>query len=69
MNSGKIEKLADKGFGFIRPEGGNRDIFFHATGMAEPGTFDSLHVGDIVTFDIDNSQDRPRAVNVAVRHS
>ena len=69
MNSGKIEKLVDKGFGFIRPEGGNRDIFFHASGMAEPGTFDSLAVGDEVTYEVDNSQERPRAVNVAVKRS
>jgi CspA family cold shock protein len=63
MASGTVKKINENGFGFITP-GEGKDIFFHASGMAERGTFDNLQVGDRVTYEIDNSGDRPRAINV-----
>lgn len=63
MASGTVKKIDENGFGFIAVEGG-KDIFFHATGMAEKGTFDDLKVDDKVTYDLDTTGERPRAINV-----
>lgn len=56
--------LADKNFGFITPEEGSKDIFFHATSLSGV-EFSQLKTGDIVTFDVEQSDKGPRAVNVA----
>ncbi len=49
-NRGVIEKLTDKGFGFIKVEGVEKSVFFHASKMRGV-KFDELRVGDPVTFD------------------
>ena len=66
MPIGTIKKVTERGFGFITIEGG-ADLFFHASGMAEHGSFDNLQIGDRVKFDLDESGERPRAINVAPR--
>lgn len=48
-----------KGFGFITPEDGAKDIFVHKTGVTEP-----IHEGDKVSFDLQDSPKGPVAVNV-----
>jgi CspA family cold shock protein len=53
-----------KGFGFIEQEDGP-DIFIHHSGINANG-FRSLHEGDRVTFDIEETQKGPAAVNVSV---
>ncbi len=60
---GVIKKKTDKGFGFITPEGQEKDIFFHANSLVEV-TFDELQEGDKVTFDMEESQKGMNAVNV-----
>jgi CspA family cold shock protein len=40
-----------KGFGFISPEGGAKDVFVHATAVEEAG-MRSLAEGQRVSFDI-----------------
>ena len=61
--NGTIKKLvSDKGFGFISIEGGS-DIFFHSSGLVGM-TFADLHEGDAVTFDQEQAEKGPRAVNV-----
>jgi cold shock protein len=67
MATGQIKRLVrDRGFGFIRPEGANDDIFFHSSGMQ--GTmFDELNEGQNVEFDTQNDprdSSRSRAINV-----
>lgn len=62
---GTIKRLTDKGFGFISPEGGDKDVFFHSTGLAEGLAFDSLKEGEPVTFDVVDSDKGPKAENVA----
>ncbi|MFO1019870.1 MAG: cold shock domain-containing protein [Planctomycetales bacterium] len=69
MTQGTIKKLvSDKGFGFITPSQGGNDIFFHMSAVS--GTdFAALQVGQSVSFDVDDSNDRgkgPRAANVRV---
>ena len=61
---GTIKRLiADKSFGFIGPEDGSKDVFFHATGL-QGVEFSALTVGDAVEFQVEESDKGPRAVNV-----
>lgn len=53
----------EKSFGFITPEGGTKDVFFHATSL-NGIQFSELKVGDVVTFEVEESEKGPRAVNV-----
>ena len=61
--NGSITRLTDKGFGFITPEGGDKDIFFHSSALVDV-SFDELNEGDNVTFDSEPSDRGPRAINV-----
>lgn len=56
--------IADKNFGFITPEDGAKDVFFHATSLTGV-EFSALKQGDKVSFDVEDSEKGPRAVNVA----
>ena len=61
---GTIKTLVtEKNFGFITPEDGSKDVFFHATSLTGI-TFAELKSGDMVTFDVEQSEKGPRAVNV-----
>lgn len=55
---------SSKGYGFIEQEGGP-DVFVHHTGINGSG-FKNLDEGDSVTFDIEQGQKGPAAVNVTV---
>jgi CspA family cold shock protein len=61
--NGAIKRLTDKGFGFITPEGQAKDVFFHTSSL-DGLTFDELQVGDAVSFEVEDSEKGPRAVNV-----
>ncbi len=61
--TGTIKNLTDKGFGFITPEGQTKDVFFHSSALVDV-TYDELEVGDKVSFDTEQSDKGPRAVNV-----
>ena len=52
MAQGKIKKLVhDKGFGFIRPEGGGKDVFFHVSRLVE-GLAEDLVPNDRVAYEV-----------------
>ena len=53
----------DKGYGFITPDEGGKDLFVHFSGIAGEG-FRSLSEGARVTFDAENGPKGPNAVNV-----
>jgi CspA family cold shock protein len=55
--------IVEKNFGFITPEDGSKDIFFHATSLKDV-EFSALKQGDAVSFDVEDSEKGPRAVNV-----
>ena len=52
-----------KGFGFITPEGGQKDCFVHHSAIQGSG-FKSLAEGDAVEFDMVQGQKGPAAENV-----
>jgi CspA family cold shock protein len=51
-----------KGFGFISREDGN-DVFVHYSSIGGDG-FKTLLEGDLVSFDIEDGDKGPKAVNV-----
>ena len=61
--NGIVKKKTDKGFGFITPEGQDKDLFFHRNSLVGV-TFDELQEGDNVTFDVEDSEKGKNAVNV-----
>ncbi len=55
-----------KGFGFIAPEGGKKDVFVHITALERAG-IRQLNDGQAVTFDIEAGRDgRESATNIAL---
>lgn len=57
---------ATKGFGFIEPEGGRKDVFVHISALERSG-IRSLADGAKVTFDIESGRDgRESAINLAL---
>jgi CspA family cold shock protein len=56
---------ADKGFGFITPDGGGQDVFAHFSAISASG-FRSLEENQRVEFDIEQGQKGPQAANVRV---
>ena len=52
-----------KGFGFIAPEGGGKDVFVHATAVEAAG-MRSLQEGQRVSFDVQPDARGSKAVNL-----
>ncbi|MES3005764.1 MAG: cold shock domain-containing protein [Patescibacteria group bacterium] len=60
---GVIKKIMEKGFGFIAPEDGGKDIFFHTNSLVDV-KFDELREGDAVSFETEETDKGKNAVNV-----
>ncbi len=55
-----------KGFGFIAPEGGTKDVFVHITALERAG-IRQLNDGQAVTFDVERDRNgRESATNLAL---
>jgi len=71
MTTGTIKSLRDRGFGFITPDGGNEDLFFHHSAVTNGG-FEVMREGQRVSFDVEpdpRDSSRQRAVRVALVES
>lgn len=64
MQTGTIAGLTDKGFGFIKREGADKDLFFHSKELVNVA-FDDLRVGDQVQFEEAEGPKGPNAVQVS----
>jgi len=64
MAKGTIKKLTDRGFGFITPEGGDKDLFFHSKELVGV-QFNDLREGDQVEFEVSESPKGPNATQVS----
>jgi CspA family cold shock protein len=54
---------ANKGFGFIAPEGGGKDVFVHSSALEMSG-LRVLSEGQRVSFEIQTDLKGPKAVNL-----
>ena len=64
MASGTVKWFNEsKGFGFIAPDDGSRDVFVHYSGIAGDG-FRTLAEGQAVTFEVENGPKGPQATQV-----
>jgi cold shock protein len=64
MPTGTVKWFSDqKGFGFITPDDGSKDLFVHQSAVAGDG-YGTLAEGSKVSFDEEPSDKGPRAANV-----
>ena len=64
MPTGTVKWFSDeKGFGFITPDEGAKDLFVHQSGIVGDG-YKSLSEGAKVSYDSESGDKGPRAVNV-----
>jgi CspA family cold shock protein len=64
MATGTVKWFNDeKGYGFITPDDGSKDLFVHQTAIVGDG-FRSLAEGSKVEFESEPSDKGPRAINV-----
>ena len=63
--TGTVKTKTEKGFGFITVEGQEKEILFHSSALVGV-SYDELREGDTVSFETEESDRGPRAVNVTV---
>jgi cold shock protein len=55
-----------KGYGFIAPQGGSKDVFVHISAVERAG-LSSLNEGQRVEFEIEDNRGKSSAVNLRVK--
>jgi len=64
MPTGTVKWFSDdKGFGFITPDDGDKDLFVHHTGIDGQG-YRSLSEGAKVSYESEAGDKGPKAINV-----
>ena len=64
MTTGTVKWFDEtKGFGFITPADGGKDVFVHFSAIEQDG-YRSLKEGESVEFTIENGEKGPQAANV-----
>ncbi|ALO16983.1 Cold shock-like protein CspA [Salinivirga cyanobacteriivorans] len=62
MSNGTVKFFnISKGFGFIKPDDGGKDVFVHANGL-----IDEINEGDKVSYDVEEGPKGLNAKNVKV---
>jgi CspA family cold shock protein len=64
MEQGTVKTVTDKGFGFIAKEGADKDIFYHENSLEGDLAERKLRAGDVVTFDVEETQKGMNAINI-----
>ncbi|MBN9350513.1 MAG: cold-shock protein [Chitinophagaceae bacterium] len=60
MQEGTVKFFNEsKGFGFIKPDDGSKDIFVHSSGLKA-----TIKEGDKVVYEVEQGKKGPNAVNV-----
>ena len=64
MASGTVKWFnAQKGFGFIQPDSGGKDVFVHISAVERAG-LQGLHEGQKIRYDIEDNRGKSAAVNL-----
>jgi len=62
MSNGTVKFFSNaRGYGFITPDDGSKDVFVHVNGLT-----DEIREGDKVTFDVEEGPKGLNAINVKV---
>lgn len=66
MSTGTVKWFNEsKGFGFITPDDGSKDVFVHFSALSGDG-FKTLAEGQSVQFDVEQGPKGPQAARVTV---
>ena len=64
MASGTVKWFnAQKGFGFIQPDNGGKDVFVHISAVERAG-LPGLHEGQKISYDVANERGKDAAANL-----
>jgi CspA family cold shock protein len=64
MTEGTVVTINEKGFGFIRRDGEEKDLFFHMNELKNI-SIEELREGDKVSFEVGEGPKGPNAINVS----
>lgn len=66
MKEGTVKWFdAEKGYGFISPKNGEKDVFLHVSDLHESGYME-IEQGDVVEFETETTDKGTRAVNITI---
>ena len=57
---------ATKGYGFIQPQSGGKDVFVHISAVERAG-LSSLNEGQVVEYELESSRGKESAINLKLK--